>query len=99
VLRHCFVGVQQGLATRGSDFDSWSSGSEGLLSPFARMDDESSKEDLDFVVPLDVSATESRTGDPSSRVSPIVARSKRRVGVLKRRLGTAVEPPQGIRGS
>jgi hypothetical protein len=38
-----------GFNDGGSDFDSWSSGSEGLLSPFARMDNESSEEDLDFL--------------------------------------------------
>jgi hypothetical protein len=37
-----------GLSDGGSDFDSWSSSSEGFLCPFARMDDESSEEDLDF---------------------------------------------------
>jgi hypothetical protein len=37
-----------GFSDGDSDFGSWSSGSAGLLSPFARMDEESSKEDLDF---------------------------------------------------
>lgn len=32
-----------------SPTDSWSLGSEGLLSPFAKMDKESSEEDLDFL--------------------------------------------------
>ena len=32
-----------------SDFDLWSLGSEELLSPFVRMNDESSKDDLDFL--------------------------------------------------
>jgi hypothetical protein len=31
------------------DFDLWSLGSEELLNPFIRMDDESSKNDLDFL--------------------------------------------------
>lgn len=35
-------------------FDSWLSGSEGWLIPFAKMDEESSKKDLDFFVALDV---------------------------------------------
>jgi hypothetical protein len=82
-----------------SDFDSWSSSSEGLLSPFARMDEESSKEDLDFSVVLDVSAVEPRTEESSSRVPLIAARSKRRVGVSKQRLGTAGVPPRGLEGS
>jgi hypothetical protein len=97
MLYRCFVGVQQGLA-RGFDFYSWSLGSEGLLSPFARMDDESSEEDLDFFVVLDVSAARSKTAESSSRVSSTAARGKRRVGVPKRRLGSTGEPPQGIGG-
>jgi hypothetical protein len=51
-----------GFSDGGSRFDSWSSGSEGLLSLFTWMDEESSKEDLDFFVALDVSAIESRMG-------------------------------------
>jgi hypothetical protein len=45
-----------GLSDEGSELDSWSSGSEGWLCPFAKMGEESSKEDLDFFVALDVSA-------------------------------------------
>jgi hypothetical protein len=41
-------------------FGSWSSGNVGLLSSFAKMDEESSKEDLDFFIALDVSVAESR---------------------------------------
>jgi hypothetical protein len=37
------------LSSGESDLDSWSSGSEELLSLFARMDDESSEDDLDFL--------------------------------------------------
>jgi hypothetical protein len=45
---------------------------------------------------LDVSAAKSWMGESSSRVPPTVAR---RVGVRKRRLGTAGEPPRGAEGS
>jgi hypothetical protein len=42
------------LSSGKSDFDPWSSESEELLSPFARMDDESSEDDLDYFVALDL---------------------------------------------
>jgi hypothetical protein len=87
-----------GFSDGDSDFDSWSSGSEGLLSPFARMNEESSEEDLDFFVGLDVSEAESRMWESSSRVPLIVVRSKRRVGVPKRRLGITSEPSKAPRG-
>jgi hypothetical protein len=88
-----------GLSDSGPDFDSWSSGSKELLSPFARMDDESSEEDLYFFVALDLFARESRMVESSSRVSPTMARGKRRVGVPKQRVGTFGEPSQSTRGS
>ena len=39
------------LSSGESDVDPWSSKSEELLSPFARMDDETSEDDLDYFSP------------------------------------------------
>jgi hypothetical protein len=47
------------LSSGESDVDPWSSESEGLLSPFARMDDDSSEDDLDYFMALDLSVGES----------------------------------------
>jgi hypothetical protein len=69
------------------------------LGPFAKMDEESSEEDLDFFIVLDVSATESRMGKSSSRAPMTVVKSKRRVDVPKQRLGNAGAPPRGGEGS
>jgi hypothetical protein len=65
------------------------------------MDEESPKEDLDFFVVFDVSATESRMEQESSSRAPIpMAKNKRkRVGVPKRRLGSADAPARGGKGS
>jgi hypothetical protein len=88
-----------GLSDEGYEFDSWSSSSEGRLGPFAKMDEESLEEDLDFFIVLDVSATESRMGKSSSRAPMTVVKSKRRVDVPKQRLGNAGAPPRGGEGS
>jgi hypothetical protein len=50
-------------------------------------------------VALDLSATESRAVESSSRISPATTRGKRRVGMPKQRVGTFGEPSQGTRGS
>lgn len=63
------------------------------------MNDECLEDDLDFFVALDLSATESRAVESSSRISPTTTRGKRRVGVPKQRVGTFGEPSQGTRGS
>jgi hypothetical protein len=47
------------LSSGDFDVDLWSSESEELLSPFARMDDEFSKDDLDYFMALDLSMKES----------------------------------------
>jgi hypothetical protein len=65
------------LSSRESDVDPWSSESEGLLSPFARMDDESSEDDLDYFMALDLSMVES-----SPRVAPTTVESSSRVAPL-----------------
>jgi hypothetical protein len=49
-----------------SDVESWSSKGERLVRPFTRMDDESSEDDLDYFVALDLSIAES-----PSRVAPL----------------------------
>lgn len=46
-LTHQSPSVNNGEDSR---FDSWSSDSEGCLSPFVKMDEDSSKEDFDFLV-------------------------------------------------
>jgi hypothetical protein len=56
------------LSSGESDVDPWSSESEGLLSPFARMDDDSSEDVLDYFMALDLSLVES-----SPKVAPTVA--------------------------
>ena len=43
------------LSSDEYDVDSWSSKGEELMSPFARMDDESSEDDLDYFMALDLS--------------------------------------------
>jgi hypothetical protein len=53
------------------------------LSLFARMDDESSEDDLDYFVVLDLSAARS-----STRVALTTTRGKRRVKVPKLSVGT-----------
>jgi hypothetical protein len=84
-----------------SEFSSWLLGREGWLSPFTKMDEESSEEDLDFFVALDVSVVESRMEEESSsRVSIPVTKNKWKiVGVLKRRLGSAEALARGGKGS
>jgi hypothetical protein len=81
----------------GSDVESWPSEGEGLMSPFARMDDESSKDDLDYFVALDLSVAESSprvtpttTAGTSPRVAPGEPRGQRRIGVSKRNVGMLV---------
>jgi hypothetical protein len=52
---------------KSSKFSSWSSDSEGCLSSFARMDGESSEEDLGFFVALDIAfAAEARANEGPS---------------------------------
>jgi hypothetical protein len=88
--------IPTGFSDEGSEFDSWSLGSEGWLSPFAKMDEESSEEDLEFFVALDVSAAESIMEESSSRApTPMEKGKKKKVGVPKRRLGSAGAPPRG----
>jgi hypothetical protein len=43
------------LSSGESDVYQWSSKSEELLSPFSRMNDESSEDDLDYFMALDLS--------------------------------------------
>jgi hypothetical protein len=70
-----------------SGFGSWSSDSEGCLSPFTKMDEESSEEDLDFLLlccmlchAVEVEANEG----PSTRASITMIKGKRsRVGFSK----------------
>jgi hypothetical protein len=77
------------LSSGESDVYQWSSKSEELLSPFARMNDESSEDDLDYFMALDLSVVESspRVAPPavvsSSRVAPTTVRGKRRIRVPK----------------
>jgi hypothetical protein len=87
----------------GSDVESWPSEGEGLMSPFARMDDESSKDDLDYFVALDLSVAESSprvtpttTAGTSPRVAPGEPRGQRRIGVSKRNVGMLGESSQDI---
>jgi hypothetical protein len=75
---------------------------EEWMSLFARMEDESSEDDLDYFMALDLSVAES-----SPRVAPTVAESlsrvgsnaprvKRRIGVSKQSVGIIGDPSQGI---
>jgi hypothetical protein len=76
-----------------SNIESWSSEGEGLMSPFARMDDGSSEDDLDYFMALDLAVVESllRVAPTAMDLSPRVAlaelRGKRRVEVSKRSVG------------
>jgi hypothetical protein len=88
----------------GSDVESWPSEGEGLMSPFAGMDDESSKDDLDYFVALDLSVAESSprvtpttTAGTSPRVAPGEPRGqvKKDWGV-KMKCGNAGESSQDI---
>jgi hypothetical protein len=63
------------------------------------MDDESSKENLNFFVALDLCATESRMTESSSRDLLTETIGKRRVRVPKRRVGTVGEPSRSTGGS
>jgi hypothetical protein len=83
------------------DVESWTSEDEVLMSPFPGMDDESSEDDLDYFVALDLSATES-----TPRVAPNVAvslprvvpdelRGKIRIRMSKRSVGMLGESSQG----
>jgi hypothetical protein len=91
------------LSSDESDVGSWSSEGEKLISPFARMDDESSDDDLDYFRALDLSVAESSPGvaptaaESSSSVAPTKLRGKRRIRVPKRSVGMLGEPLQGIR--
>jgi hypothetical protein len=74
----------------GSDVESWPSEGEGLMSLFARMDNESLKDDLDYFVALDLSVTESlprvtptTVAGTSPKVAPGEPRGQRRIGVSK----------------
>jgi hypothetical protein len=58
-----------------SDVGSWSSEGEDLMNLFARMDDESSEDDLDYFMALDLSMAES-----SPRSAPTATESPSRVG-------------------
>jgi hypothetical protein len=84
-----------------SDVGSWPSEGEGLMNPFAGMDDESSEDDLDYFVALNLSVTES-----PPRIAPTVVASlprvvpdelwdKRRIEVLKRSVGMLGECSEG----
>jgi hypothetical protein len=76
----------------GSEFSLWSSDSEGCLNLFARMDEESSEEDLDLFVAFDItSAAEAGANEGPLNGAPIlVIKSKMSdVCVSKRRLGSA----------
>jgi hypothetical protein len=92
------------LSSGESDVDPWSSESEKLLSPFARMDDESSEDDLDYFMVLDLSIVESSprvastAAESSSTVASTAARSKRRNRVPKQSVGTLGESSQGVGG-
>jgi hypothetical protein len=62
-----------------SDVESWSLEGKGFLSPFARMDDESLEDDLDYFMALDLAVAES-----SPRVALVELQGKRRIKVSKR---------------
>jgi hypothetical protein len=84
-----------------SGFGSWSSDSEGCLSPFTKMDKESSEEDLDFLVALYVvSAVEVEANEgPSTRASiPMIKGKRSRVVFSKRRLGSVDASIHGLEG-
>jgi hypothetical protein len=72
------------------------------MSPFARMDDESLEDDIDYFMVLDLFVVESSPRDAptaaesSSRVAPTVPRGKRRIKVSKRSAGMVGDPSQGI---
>jgi hypothetical protein len=68
---------------------SWSLEGKGFLSTFARMDDESLEDDLDYFMALDLAVVES-----SPRVAPIELRDKRRIGVSKQSVGMMGESLQ-----
>jgi hypothetical protein len=70
----CVVILSSDESDDESDDESCPSKGEGLMSPFASMDDESSEDDLDYFVVLDLSIVES-----PPRVAHIVA-----VGTLPR---------------
>jgi hypothetical protein len=84
-----------------SDVESWPSEGEGLVSPFAGMDNESSEDDLDYFVALDLSVTESLpmvapTALASSpRAAPCELQGKRRIGVPKQSVRMLGESSQG----
>jgi hypothetical protein len=66
------------LSSDESDVESWSSEGEGLMSPFARMENESLEDDLDYFMALDLAVVES-----SPRVAPTVTESSSRVAPAK----------------
>jgi hypothetical protein len=90
------------LSSGDFDVDLWSSESEEFLSPFARMDDEFSKDDLDYFMALDLSVKESSPRvaptavESLSKVAPTAARGKRRIRVPKQSVGMLGESSQGI---
>src|SRR5688572_21663243 len=72
-----------------SDVESWSLEGKGFLSPFARMDDESLEDDLDYFMALDLAVAES-----SPRVALVELQGKKRIGVSKRSVGMLGESLQ-----
>jgi hypothetical protein len=90
------------LISDESDVDSWSSEGEELMIPFDRMDDESSEDDLDYFMALDLSVAKSSprvaptATESSSRVAPTASRGKRRIEVLKQSVEMIGEPSQGM---
>jgi hypothetical protein len=91
------------LSSDESDVDSWSSKGEQLMSPFARMEDESLKDDLNYFMALDLFVAESSprvtltTAETSSWVAPTVLQGRRKIRVLKQSVGMLGESLQGIR--
>jgi hypothetical protein len=85
-----------------SDVELWSSEGEGMVSTLAGMDDESSEDDLDYFVALDLSVAES-----PSRVAPLrrwglhpglprVKSGSEKIGVSKQSVEMLGESLQGI---
>jgi hypothetical protein len=73
------------LSSDESNLDSWSSEGEGMVIPFAGMDDESLEDDLDYFMTVDLAVAESSpmvaptAAESSPRVGPIELRGKRRI--------------------
>jgi hypothetical protein len=100
LMCHTLIVLSSDESEDEADVESWSLEGEGLMTLFAKMDDESSEDDLDYFMALDLAIAQSSSkaapteAESSPRIAPAELWGKRRIGVSKRSVGMLGESSQ-----